>query len=208
MNVEYHTPTSQFPSVFSEFHPTIHYEPSTPILPLGFRRIPLSMGQVALVDTFDYDRLSAHKWYADRRKNGYFYACRHEYLGTFNGKPKARKIYLHREVKGLRHGDPRRADHVRTGETLDCRRDNLRPASVSQNGHNRPAPCNNSSGFKGVSRSGPNRWRATIEFQGRQRHLGTRSTPEAAAALHVAEAQRLAGEFAYRADREVSHATA
>ncbi len=87
-------------------------------------------------------------------------------------------------------------DHRNTdGE--DNRWRNLRDATKVQNGANRGRNANNKTGFKGVSIYGKSgRYRATIQFAGKWKHIGTFDRPEAAAAAYRREAVRLAGTFA------------
>ena len=73
---------------------------------------------------------------------------------------------------------------------------NLREATAVQNGANRGCNSNNTSGFKGVSVGSSGRYRATIQFDGKWRQIGTFDSPEEASAAYQREARRLAGEFA------------
>jgi hypothetical protein len=86
-------------------------------------------------------------------------------------------------------------DH-RDGNPSNNRWDNLRRATPSQNGANRRMYRNNKCGLKGVVRNHVGRWCATICKNGRNRHLGTFSTPQDAHAAYVAAARKLFGEFA------------
>jgi hypothetical protein len=70
---------------------------------------------------------------------------------------------------------------------------NLREATNSQNQANKTG--RNSTGFKGVYKD-HNRFKAMISVNGKQIHLGNRSTPEEAHALYVAAANDIHGEFA------------
>ena len=73
-------------------------------------------------------------------KNGMYYAGR--------ARPGGGKmISMHREIAGARDGED--VDH-RNRDSLDNRRRNLRKCTKSQNGANRPAQRDNSSGYKGV----------------------------------------------------------
>lgn len=98
-----------------------------------------------------------------------------------------------REVENMTGMD---VDHV-NGDTLDCRRVNLRLATRSQNAANRHREIRSFSRFRGVS---PNhrggKWRATITHQGRRMLLGSFDTEEAAAAAYNEAAVRMFGEFA------------
>lgn len=113
--------------------------------------IPLTQGQVALVSEQDYETLKQFKWYANwvPAMNG-FYA-----LSTIDG----RAIAMHRYILGC---GTESVDH-KNGDTLDNRRDNLRPCTDTQNQGNRKLNANNTSGFKGVSwLKRKKRWRAAI----------------------------------------------
>lgn len=57
---------------------------------------------------------------------------------------------------------------------------NLRPATRVQNNGNRSMNSNNTSGYKGVTRQGKNRWRAQITLGGQVTYLGCFASPEAA----------------------------
>lgn len=85
-------------------------------------------------------------------------------------------------------------DH-RNMNGLDCRRENLRAATKSQNTRNSRLRRNNRSGFKGVTETSKG-WRAQCRFDGRNHHLGYFDTPEEAHAAYFAAACEHAGEFA------------
>jgi hypothetical protein len=81
------------------------------------RAVPLSGGQVALVDPADYDAVAEYKWVCLKSNVGDVYAARWEQIA---GK---RTCYLmHRVLVGARPGDW--VKH-RNGSTLDNRWDNL-----------------------------------------------------------------------------------
>jgi hypothetical protein len=88
---------------------------------ISYREIPLTQGQVTLVDASDFDWLSRWKWHAYfDPKTRTFVAKRKERV---NGK--WRSVFMHKEILGLKHGDKRRAWHMKNGATLDNRRSNL-----------------------------------------------------------------------------------
>jgi len=91
------------------------------------KQIPLTQGQVALVDNTDYDWLNQWKWCAQRTR-GVFYAVRNS--PRKNGKKH--QIFMHREILGLRYKDGQEGDH-RNHNTLDNQRENLRVCIHSQN---------------------------------------------------------------------------
>jgi hypothetical protein len=150
------------------------------------RQIPLSQGFVAIVDDEDYETVAAHKWSAKAgRRTFYAYRC-----PTVGGRRET--LYLHSFLTGWSQ-----VDH-RDGNGLDCRRDNMRPATYAENGQNRPRRSDNTSGYKGVSwRASGSTWQARITVEGRTCSLGSSfPTPESAAHAYDLAAMELHGEFA------------
>jgi hypothetical protein len=72
---------------------------------------------------------------------------------------------------------------------------NLRDLPRNKNAH-RARRRRNPSGFRGVSRSSPGRWRARITLNGRRVCLGSYKTPEEAARAYDEAAREHYGEFA------------
>lgn len=146
--------------------------------------VPLTRGYEAVIDAADVPFVDGRNWCAiPNRKT--VYAVRAE-VGR-----RGRHIHMHRTLLGFPSGFL--IDHI-NGNGLDNRRSNLRLATPAQNQFNRGKTKNNSSGFKGVSRSG-DKWRAQIRVGGRLKHLGIFKTKiEAAAAYERASAQ-FHGEF-------------
>lgn len=64
----------------------------TPLSPeTSYRIIPLSKGQVAIVDVEDYERLAKYKWHAGWNPHtNSFYAKRSQYIGIVDGKKSSR----------------------------------------------------------------------------------------------------------------------
>lgn len=158
--------------------------------------IRLTRGRVALVDQEDYERLAGFTWLAFRdHTTGRIYAGRWSRKKEEAGRGKF-MIPMHEEVMGKLEGF--RIDHIRTEQTLDNRRANLRRATASQNAANRGIPKHNTSGFKGVSFDGcARKWRATIKVDRKQKWLGYHKDKEAAARAYDKAASELFGEFAY-----------
>jgi hypothetical protein len=69
---------------------------------------------------------------------------------------------------------------------------NLRLVTAKQNSQNISKPnIDNTSGFKGVSWSKPNKnWRATIKISGKSKFLGSYNTPEEASEVYLAAKRR------------------
>jgi hypothetical protein len=160
----------------------------------SYRKIPLTQGQVALVDADLYEFLNQWKWHAAwSEKTQSFYARRN---GPQVGGRRSPWIYMHRLVLGLEHGDPHQGDHREPSETLDNRRANLRKSTGGQNRSNTRKRKNTASKFKGVCRS-RQKWAAYITVGGKTIYLGVRDTEEAAhLELYVPAAEKYHGEFA------------
>lgn len=160
--------------------------------PSEAKKIPLTKGQVALVDEKDYSYLSSFRWYAKwNRRNSSFYAARAIRLP--NGKQHV--LYMHRVVLGLKIEDKRKGDHANRN-TLDNRSSNLRIATTEQNNRNSRKRKDNKSGYKGVSLLPSGNWRATIAVSGKRKHLGVFSDPKEAHLAYCKAAHTHHGEFA------------
>lgn len=157
---------------------------------MGTVRIPLSKGKFALIDEEDLPLVSRHSWYANQTSAGIWYA----FAGYQDEYGRTRQLALHRFLL-----DPPSAlevDHI-NGDGLDNRRANLRVATRQQNNYNQRIGKANSSGFKGVSfckQTG--RWKAQINFEGRNINLGRFDLPEIAAREYDRAARLIHKEFA------------
>jgi hypothetical protein len=87
-------------------------------------------------------------------------------------------------------------DHINLNKA-DNRIENLRPATKSENGRNRPKQRDNVSGFKGVAwDSGRQKWIASIKLHGKFHFLGRYDDAAEAHEVYKDAARRLHGEFA------------
>ncbi len=130
------------------------------------KKIALTQGKFAKVDDSDYDFLNKWKWTAVKDTKT-FYATRH---GKFSVEGNRNLVYMHRVI--LKTPKKLKTDHI-DGDGLNNQRKNLRVCTDSQNAQNKSKPKNNTSGIKGVSwYSKGNKWRATINIQGKYVHLG------------------------------------
>jgi hypothetical protein len=133
------------------------------LVPLGGK---LGAGKFAKVDDEQYQKVMIKKWIVD--KKGYVRST--EQIGWLNGKQKNRSILLHRFVYGARPG--LNLDH-QNGNKFDCRRENLRPASYSENNVNRRKQQGCTSRYKGVYWDKQRRkWHVRIGWSGKTLYIG------------------------------------
>ena len=155
--------------------------------------MPLSQGKVAHIDPEDWPLVSRFKWHAhEDRSSGVprFYA--HTNVPRTATRPRT-KLQLHRLVMNAAPGV--KIDH-HSGDGLDCRKQNLRPSTDSQNQGNRGS-YTGTSGYKGVSwNAEKGRWRAGIYHVGRTRFLGYFGAEDEAAEAYNREAVAIHGQFA------------
>lgn len=134
--------------------------------PDGTIEIHLTKGYTALIDSCDRE-WAQHNWTALVATDGHIYAR------------QAAHGLLHRAI--LQVDKTLGVDHV-NGNTLDCRRANLRAVSTADNLRNRKMNRNNTSGFMGVSYSkAHDRWVATLA----RKSLGMYKTAEEANAARL-----------------------
>lgn len=153
------------------------------------KKIPLTRGQVALVDDEDFDYLNQWKWFASFTK-GKFYAVRN----VPNRAKRQKMIRMNRILMDAKDGYE--IDHV-DGNSLNNQRANLRACSHKENSRNKKFHSKNTSGFKGVTwHKGERRWRAQIGVNYKKIVIGRFLTVEDAALAYDGAAKRFFGEFA------------
>jgi len=179
--------------------PTIE-QPTDPTI----RYIPLTRGQITIVDARLYEWLMRWNWYAMkvRGKNKY-YAVRAVPYPKDKSEERGGKhclqtcLFMHRFILGVT--DPSvQVDHKIPEETLNNTLSNLRISTASQNGANRDK-CRGISGFKGVHLiriHGRERWRAGITVDGKFKGLGSFLEVLKAARAYDIAAIKHFGEFA------------
>ena len=151
--------------------------------------IELTRGKVAVIDDADAGLLIGYNWEA-RKLHGVWYACGRVSRKVSQSRPR---VNMHHLILGKNPGA--QIDH-RDGDGLNNRRDNLRPATHSQNQANqRRLRSDNTSGFKGVVKA-QGKWHARIWHQGKRINIGTFATAELAAAAYDNTAREVFGEFA------------
>ncbi len=110
------------------------------------KEIPLTQGQVALVDDDDFERVNVFMWYAMWSPNiKSYYAKRHESRSQGQKSVLMSRFIMH-TPKGMI------CDH-RDHNTLDNRKSNLRNCTPSQSMMNRYLSKNNTTGFTGIYRN-------------------------------------------------------
>ena len=153
--------------------------------------IPLTQGQVALIDDEDYKLVSQYKWHArwDKHTKSYYAAT--------NVKKETgghTLLQMHRLIMNAKKGE--QVDHI-NHNTIDNRKANLRLCSCSENLYNQGCKSSNTSGCKGVSwHKRDKKWQALIRVSGKRIHLGYFATKEDAYEAYCKAALELHGEFA------------
>ena len=158
------------------------------------KRIRLTQGKVALVNDKDYEWLDQWKWCYD--SNGY--AVRHEQKKEYGKKPR-RMVKMHRAVMRIKNSDIY-LDHINKNK-LDCRKENLRIVTNSQNQSNTKVwSSNKSSGYKGVHKYNEGKaqkiWGARIMVKGKSVFKGMFKDPKEAALAYNKLAIKYFGEYA------------
>ena len=137
------------------------------------KQIPLTQGQVALVDDEDYERVSQYKWCA----SWFPHICSWYAVTDHN-------FYLHRFIM-----DAKADEQIGFfGSTLDCQKENL---IVYGGANGLQVTPNNTSGYKGVTlNKQTGKWRAQIWTNGKSVHLGAYSTAEEAYSAYCGAASQ------------------
>lgn len=149
------------------------------------REIALTRGKTALIDDDDFERVSAHRWWAFPPPSPN--TCWYAYTQI-----KRKTVHLHAFVMRTKPGE--QIDHAdRNG--LNCQKANLRFATSSQQIQNQAKRSGCASQFKGVTFE-RGRWRARIWPKEGAIHLGKFNDETEAARAYDAKARELFGEFA------------
>lgn len=152
------------------------------------KQIPLTQGQVAIVDDEDYELVSSVKWYAQRvkRGNGFcFYAA--------NGGG-GRLLQMHRYILNVKDSNIL-VDH-RDGNGLNNCRNNIRTCTQAENVRNMRKTKISSSKYKGVTKKPDGRYEASVEMHKKCYYAGRFIKEEEAALAYNKKATELFGEFA------------
>lgn len=159
------------------------------------KQIPLTQGQVAIVCDCHAHLVENHKWSAvwNPRKKQFLAVRSPKTIERLLGAPKTLQMHvvINNTPKGMQ------TDHI-DNNSLNNQCSNLRTATPSQNQYNRKKLQANTSGFKGVFKTG-NRtkpWRARLNIEGKKIHVGVYATAEEAAHAYDKKAKEMQGEFA------------
>lgn len=150
----------------------------------GAAFIALTQGYEAVIDAADVPLVDGRVWRVSVSPGGVYAITT---VRTDAGRRKA--LLLHTLITGFAL-----VDH-RDGNGLNCRRENMRPATRAQNNRNSRMQKNNRAGFKGVSPTPSGKWRARIAVDGKQKTLGTFDQPETAHRAYCEASAALHGEF-------------
>jgi len=153
------------------------------------KKIPLTKGQVAIVDDADFEWLMSYSWHATKGTTYNGFCAR---TNVWAGAYKQRSVLMHRLI--LQAPAHLYVDHINF-DTLDNRRCNLRLCDVFQSaGHKRKFSVQRP--YKGVSRWGF-KFKAVLSHAGKDHYLGLFRTAEAAAQAYDGKARSLYGQFAH-----------
>ena len=157
-----------------------------------FRRIKLTLGQYALVDPEDYDKINKYKWNAYRGYSSYY--SKRKIYNRKNGSQ--RTVYMHRYIMNAPKG--LMVDHI-NHNGLDNRKENLRLATRAENTrYSKKSKNKFSSNYKGVHYiTKAKRWRAMITFEGKTIYIGQFRDEISAAKAYDRAAKKYFGKFAF-----------
>ena len=158
--------------------------------------IPLTRGQVAIVDAEDFEWLSQYKWFVSWRED-----ARNYYANTYTDEivSYGRKIEsMHRLIMKAKKGEI--VDHI-NGNGLDNRKENLRIVTKRENSINSKIQSNNTSGVKGVALDkSRGKWIVQIMIDKKSKNLGRFDTFEEAVKVRKDAEKLYYGEFVRSVD--------
>ncbi|MGP9790665.1 HNH endonuclease [Roseinatronobacter sp. NSM] len=150
--------------------------------------VPLTKGYEAIIDAADVPLVEGYNWTA--KESG---ETAYAYRKTRKGGVQE-IYYMHRVICSAKAG--KEVDH-KDMNGLNNRRNNLRPASRSQNISNTRVRRDNKSSIKGVQwNANAKKYAASIHIEGKKKHLGYFQNAEEAHAAYCCAASKLHGEFA------------
>ena len=149
------------------------------------KKIPLTKGKFAIVDSEDYPLLSRHNWYYTNHKNNKGYAATNQGV-----------LYMHNLISPAPKG--MFVSHE-NGDFLDNRKENLIFLHYGILQHRKIKSNNKTSKYKGVwwDKRGK-RWMASIRKNGKRYHLGASQDESYLAKLYNKKALEFFGPLAYQ----------
>jgi hypothetical protein len=166
--------------------PAVNSNQYTDIVGTGITLIETRKGDCILIDTADRPIAERHSWTT--------HSHRYAYAGIGRGKDQ-KKVYLHRLLCKTADGK-QKVDHI-NAIRQDCRSENLRACTNSQNNLNQSLRTNNTTGFKGVSRDSRSGKFLVRIFDGfKYRHCGVFASIDEASKVATAFREKHHGEFA------------
>ena len=147
-----------------------------------------SKGEEFFFDLEDYDKIKDYCW--NKTKKGYIVAGM---LKPERDKTNKSVVSLHVLVMGEKEGYV--VDH-RNRKKNDCRKENLRYATHTENCRNISVAKDNSTGIIGVMRRKNNKYRSRIRVNGKLIDLGTYSNIEDAIIARLRGEKEYFGDFA------------
>jgi hypothetical protein len=149
----------------------------------GARWISLTQGKFALIDEEDFKRVSQHAWCSAKGRSTWYAKSYFKQNGT------RRSIKLHQFILSPKSGVL--IDH-KDQNGLNCRKENLRPATEAQNRMNTMKKLGQTK-YKGVAILPNGKFRAMISYDNNYKYLGSFRTPEEAARVYDAKAREVHG---------------
>tara|TARA_Y100000034_G_scaffold124636_1_gene173079 strand:+ start:523 stop:1026 length:504 start_codon:yes stop_codon:yes gene_type:complete len=144
---------------------------------------------VVRYDERDAAKIEPYKWHLSKGHSTF-------YVYRQTPRPNRKQIAMHREVTSCPKG--MMVDHI-NHNGLDNRRENLRVCTMSENMMNRGKTRQNSTGYKGVYKTGDskrNPYSAKIQKNGKVDCLGHYKTAEEAHEVRKKKEEELFREFA------------
>lgn len=141
------------------------------------------VGNYAIIDDDDYEKISEYRWTAWRHRN------------TIYAVSGGGMIKIHRVILGVDYRNVF-VDHI-DGNGLNNQKTNLRLCTNKENIRNSKIQTNNTTGFKGVSyHKQTGKYRARIKVSGKEVHIGLYDTSMEAADNYNKMALACFGVFA------------